>query len=251
MVKKDKIIIVSCCVIIMLLVVDLLIINLSVKELSAKDIFNKNALSVVEVKAETEEVGESFGTGEFIKNDGTIVTNAHVVTYKQAGDTTTFENYFIRFIDSDDYLPVTLVKFDVNLDLAILKYTTSEHQFSAVKIGDSKKVETGDKVFAIGNAMNYGLAISSGIISIPLLNLTYDGVTRKVIQCDLTIAEGNSGGALFDRNGKIIGITTFRTKDNAGQVVYGFAYCVPISIVVEYVENWNYKLKSKKKLWIL
>lgn len=235
--KKDKFIITSCIIIMFLIAIDIVVTILCHSEISAKDIFEKNALSVVEIKAVTEEVGESYGTGEFVKSDGTIITNAHVVTYSQLGEATTFENYFIRFMDSDDYIKVSLVKYDANLDLAILKYNSKEHNFKAVEIGNSDNVKSGNKVFAIGNAMNYGLAVSSGIVSIPLINLTYDGVTRNVIQCDLTIAEGNSGGALFDDKGKLIGITTFRTKDNSGKVVYGFAYCIPISVAFNYLNS--------------
>ena len=234
-VKKDKFIIASCLFFMLLVIVGNVVLVLCNKEASAKDVFEKNANSVIEIKAITEEVGESYGTGEFVKNDGTIVTNAHVVTYSQLGEAMTFQNYFIRFMDSDYYIEVLLVKYDTNLDLAILKYNSKEHKFKAVEFGNSGEIRSGDKVFAVGNAMNYGLAVSSGIVSLPLINLTHASVTRNVIQCDLTIAEGNSGGALFDNKGKLIGITTFRSKDNAGKVVYGFAYCIPISVVINYI----------------
>ena len=84
--------------------------------------------------------------------------------------------------------------------------------------------------------MNYGLSISQGVIGIPLVNIQYSNITRSVIQCDLTITDGNSGGALFDENGKLVGVTTFRTKDNSGNVVYGIAYCIPAHMVVEYIK---------------
>ena len=53
---------------------------------------------------------------------------------------------------------------------------------------------------------------------------------------DLTIAQGNSGGALLNEKGKLIGITTFRTKDNSGNVIYGIVYCISINIVLDYIK---------------
>lgn len=72
---------------------------------------------------------------------------------------------------------------------------------------------------------------------IPLLNIEYSGAVRTVIKCDLTIADGNSGGALLDSLGRLVGITTFRTKDRLGNIVYGIAYCIPINIVMRFVEE--------------
>lgn len=60
---------------------------------------------------------------------------------------------------------------------------------------------------------------------------------RNVIQCDLIINEGNSGGALLDSKGRLIGITTFRLKDYSGNVIYGIAFCIPIRDVIDYLNS--------------
>ena len=104
-----------------------------------------------------------------------------------------------------------------------------------IKNGDSDNLKSGETVYAVGNASNYGIAIFQGIISIPLINVELDGLTRSVIQCDLTIAAGNSGGALLNDDGELIGVTTFRTKDTSGNVIYGIVYCIPINIVLGYI----------------
>jgi len=235
--SKSESIMICCAVSFAIFLVYAILTNFCFYQPSARDVFNKNVLSVVEVRATTEDASvESFGTGEFVRKDGTIITNAHVISNQKDGEKTTFEKIYIRFADSDEYLAVALVKFDYNLDIAVLKYSGTEHKFRATELNSGGKLESGDTVFAIGNAMNYGLAISSGIVSIPLVKIINDGVTRDVIQCDITIAEGNSGGALFDSAGRLIGITTFRTRDNKGNVVYGFAYCVPISYVLEFLD---------------
>ena len=104
-----------------------------------------------------------------------------------------------------------------------------------VKTGNSESLKAGEEVYAVGNASNYGIGIFKGIVSIPLINVVLDGVTRSVIQSDLTIAAGNSGGALLNARGELVGITTFRTKDNSGNVIYGIVYSIPINIVLEFI----------------
>lgn len=207
-------------------------------ELTANDIYKQCMYNVVEVKAESETVGESFGTGEIISSDGKIITNAHVVTYTRLGTVNEFKNYYIRFCFENDYRSVTLEKYDSELDLAVLKLTDlSDLTLKPVKTGNSNDLKSGDKVFAVGNASNYGIGIFQGIISVPLVNIKLDNRIRSVIQCDLTIAAGNSGGALLDEYGRLIGITTFRTKDNSGNVIYGIVYCIPINTVLEYTNE--------------
>ena len=199
------------------------------------EIFQDNLYSIVEIKAIADDIGESFGTAEFIDDEGILLTNAHVVTYMRLGATHIFDEYYIRFATEKDYRQVELLKYDVIADIALLKLNDTACEFRSMKIGNSSKLKSGDTVYAIGNAVNYGLSISKGIVGIPLMGIEYSGNTRTVIQCDLTIAEGNSGGALLDERGRLVGLTTFRTKDGAGNVVYGLAYCIPIDIVMEYI----------------
>ena len=199
------------------------------------EIFESSTRSVVELKASSEDVGESFGTAIFVDSNGTLVTNAHVVTYTQLGVVTQFQSYSIRLASETEYRVVELVKFDTELDIAVLKVLDSSFDFKPIKMGVSSQIKSGETVYAIGNSANYGLSISQGIVGIPLVEISYSNVLRRVIQCDITIAEGNSGGALLDGNGKLIGMTTFRTKDNAGNVIHGLAYCVPVDTIVQYL----------------
>lgn len=236
---KNKNVIIWCCIglsFILSVISIVLVFLLSDNTKSATDIYNECIYNVVEVKAQSEDVGESFGTGEIISSDGKIVTNAHVVTYTRLGVTNEFENYYIRFSFENDYRAVMLEKYDSDLDIAILHLIdSSDLLLKPIAIGNSNALKSGEKVYAIGNASNYGIGIFEGIISIPLIKVELDGLTRNVIQCDITIAAGNSGGALLDVNGALIGITTFRTKDNSGNVIYGIVYCIPINIVLEFI----------------
>ena len=162
---------------------------LDIKKINVEDI---SKFSVVEVKAVTESVGESFGSAVFVKDDGTIVTNAHVVTYKTAGETNVFDTISIRFSTENDYRDVTLEKYDLEKDLAVLKLKNTDCKFKALKIANSEKVKVNDEVYAIGNLNNVGISLTKGIISNKKINVKYNDLTREVIQSDLTIAEGNS-----------------------------------------------------------
>lgn len=208
------------------------------KSPTADDIFKKNQNSIVELKSQTGESLISYGSAILIEDDGTIVSNAHVVTYKQSGVYKEFELYEIRFSFENDYKEVTLIKYDLNLDIAILKINNTEDvKYKTIKYADSSKISSGDKVYAIGNGMNHGIGINEGIISLPQVNIEYENNVRNVIQCDLIINEGNSGGALLDSKGRLIGITTFRLKDYSGNVIYGIAFCIPIRDVIDYLNS--------------
>ena len=233
--RKKKIFLISAIALICIVLAPVLV--LVFRTPSAAKIFEKASISVVELKAQDGEDIISYGTAELISKTGEFITNAHVVTYTKMGATTEFKEYFIRFTFETEYRAVELIKYDLALDLAVLKLKkTPKIKLKPIPIGNSSKLKSGDKIYAVGNSQNFGIGISQGIIGIPLIEIEYSEQNRKVIQCDITIAEGNSGGALLDRNGKLIGITTFRTKDSKGNVIYGLAYCVPVDIALEFID---------------
>lgn len=209
---------------------------LATKPQKADGIFNITKNSVVEVMAETDDVGISYGSGVIVAKDGTIVTNAHVITYKDLGQSYAFDKISIRLIDEQDFREVNIVKYDLDLDIAVLKLSCNKN-LKAIKIGDDSKLDYGDKVYAIGNMSNYGISLTTGYVAIPHINVTYNEITRNVIQCNLTISDGNSGGALIDKDGKLVGITTFRLKDQTNNIIYGISYCIPVNTVMEYIKN--------------
>ena len=236
-ITQKKLIITSLSLSCILFVAFVIAIGVAVyhSKIYVKKLYDKSLQSVVEVKAYTKDVGESFGSAVLMKSDGTLVTNAHVVTYSKLGETKPFDEISIRFANSDDYRSVSLVKYDTTKDLAVLKMK-DKTKVTPIKQGDIKKVKSGDEVFAIGNLSNYGIGITKGHVSVPKINIVVDGNKKEVIQCDITIVSGSSGGALVNRNGKLIGITTFRTKDNLGNVIHGIGYVIPINMVLEYIK---------------
>ena len=199
-------------------------------------IFYESIESVVEVKAETG-TQESYGAAVFMDAEGTLVTNAHVVTLTKHGERVGYDEICIRFAQEEEYRPATLLAFDETRDLALLHYDVGDEKINGIQLGDDETIEFGDTVYAVGNTMNTGLAISQGIISIPHINIEYEGKARECIQADVTISNGNSGGALLDANGRLIGITSFRLKDSSGNVVYGYGYSVPLHVVKAFLQE--------------
>lgn len=202
-----------------------------------ENIYNESLSSVVELKAVTNSIGESYGSAFFVSESGHLVTNAHVVTFNRSGQIIAFDEFYIRFAFEEIYRPATLIKFDSTIDIAYLKLDEVNCKFKKVVIGNSDKIKTGQKIYAIGNLNKVGLSITQGSISNANIIVEYNNVDRSVIQCDLTIAEGNSGGVLLDNKGRVIGVTTFRLKDTSNNVIYGISYCVPINTVLDYIKE--------------
>ncbi len=205
------------------------------RKVEPSSIFHQSVRGIVELKAGDGMREENYGTAVFLDQQGTLITNAHIVVRKKEHKYQPYKDYAIRFASEEGYHSVRLVRYDMDLDLAVLQLENQGVLFQAVTIGKKEKIDYGDSVYAVGNAMNYGISMEQGIISRPNVKLEYAGKSREVIQCDMNITSGNSGGALLDENGKLIGITTFRTKNMDGTVVYGLAYAIPIYTVLEYV----------------
>lgn len=236
--SRKKLIIASLSLSSILFIVFIITIAVTLSYLNTyvKRLYDRSLKSVVELKAYTKDVGESFGSAVLLRKDGTLVTNAHVVTYSKLGEQKPFDEISIRFANSDEYISVSLVKYDTSKDLAVLKIK-NKNKGAPIKTADIRRAKSGDEVFAVGNISNYGIGITKGHISVSKINIVVEGNKKEVIQCDITIVSGSSGGALLDKKGKLLGITTFRTKDNLGNVIHGIGYVIPINKVLEYINS--------------
>ena len=201
----------------------------------ASYIFSNSLNYVVELKS-TSSLNTTYGTAVILNNDGVLVSNAHMVTYTKGGEKYLYDNFYIRYATSEDYQEIYLFKYDENIDLAFLKIDTKNVNGIA-EIGNSDQIKVGDTCYAIGNALNHGISFTKGNISLKNIEIEYNGSTKNMIQSDLTINEGNSGGALLDENGKLIGIVTFRLKDSMGNVIYGLAFSIPINFILNELTN--------------
>jgi len=184
----------------------------------------------------TERKATALGSGFIIDNEGLVVTNNHVI--QGAED-------IIVSVNGSEYKAKVLGK-DPYMDLAILKIDSDE-KFIPVTFGDSDKARVGDWVIAIGNPFGFGGTVTSGIISSRNRDI---GLTRydDFIQTDASINQGNSGGPLFDLNGKVIGINTaIIAPGQSGSIGIGFAIpSNPASKVI----NQLIKFGETKRGWL-
>ncbi len=173
-----------------------------------------------------------FGSGVIISKDGYIITNNHVIDKATEIEVT---------LNDNSKYTAKLVGADPQTDIALLKVEGKE--FPYIPFGDSDKLRVGEWVLAVGNPFNLTSTVTAGIVSAKGRTgmggmVGRDGINQSIqsfIQTDAAINRGNSGGALVNTNGELIGINTMiysQTGDFAG---YGFA--VPISIAGKVVAD--------------
>ncbi|CAA6691492.1 MULTISPECIES: Do family serine endopeptidase [unclassified Lentimonas] len=182
-------------------------------------------------KERMEQVG--VGSGVIISEDGYIVTNYHVI---QAQRGQVADEIRVRLSDDVEYV-ATLVGSDEKTDVAVLKIEPEE-VLPVVTIADSAKLRVGDIVFAIGNPMDVGLTATQGIVSAlgrDSSGILGPGAYENFIQTDAAVNLGNSGGALIDAAGRLIGINTAIVSGSGGSIGIGFA--IPSNMVLNVAAN--------------
>jgi serine protease Do len=142
------------------------------------------------------------GSGFVISADGYIVTNNHVIT--GGPNAAAVDSVTVTFPDRSEY-KATIIGRDDTSDVAILKINASK-PLPFVEMGDTSKLRVGDWVVAIGNPLGLGSTVTAGIVSALQRNTGDGGPYDRFIQTDTAINRGNSGGPLFDLNGKVVGI---------------------------------------------
>ena len=166
------------------------------------------------------------GSGVIVSPDGYIVTNSHVVENAERIEITTNNNqtYNAELIGSDDQNDIALLKIESN---ELLPYAT---------FGDSDSTEIGEWVLAVGNPFNLTSTVTAGIISAKSRNLDRSGrTTQSYIQTDAAVNPGNSGGALVNTKGELIGINTAIQSQTGSYIGYSFA--VPSNIARKVIED--------------
>ena len=172
---------------------------------------------------------EGIGSGSIVSKDGYIVTNSHVVSDGDAKEINVLFN-------NGETAPAELVWNDSSLDLAIIKVDSNNKNLKAIDIGDSDEMGVGDRVVAIGNPLGFQLqsTVTSGIISGLNRSVSFNtGVQMDgLMQTDAAINAGNSGGALLNSKGELIGINTAKAGNSDG---IGFA--IPINTVKPVIDT--------------
>ena len=166
------------------------------------------------------------GSGVIISPDGYIITNHHVIENSSEVIVTTNDNkeYEAIIVGSDEVTDVAVLKIDSN------------EKFEYILFGDSENSQIGEWVLAVCNPYNLNSTVTAGIISSKSRDLNeYDQINQSFIQTDAAVNVGNSGGALVNINGELIGINTAIQSMTGGFVGYSFA--IPSDIVRKIFED--------------
>ena len=193
---------------------------------------------------EYEQDSESTGSGIIVGKSDTellIATNNHVV---QNADQLTVLFSADTENDEDKMVTAQVKGTDSSLDLAVIAVKLDDipqdvmDQIKVIEIGDSDEVNVGDWSIAIGNALGYGQSVTFGIISAlnreVILSTDNGEITQNMIQTDAAINFGNSGGALLDENGCLIGINSAKASSTG---VEGMGYAIPINTAKSVIED--------------
>lgn len=178
-------------------------------------------------------ISEASGSGIIVSSDGYILTNNHVV------NSTTSSSFYqiteatgvkVKLFNDDTEYEAKVVGSDEQTDLAVIKIDKTG--LTAAELGDSDAVQVGEFAMAIGNPLGLQSSISCGIISAKNREVpdSETGAVFNLIQTDAAINSGNSGGALVNADGKVVGINTLKLS---GTGVEGIGFAIPINSTID------------------
>ena len=167
-----------------------------------------------------------FGSGVIISKDGYIVTNNHVIDGA--------DEIVVKLNDNREFKG-RVIGTDPNSDLALVKIEGDD--FPTVPIGDSDALKVGEWVLAVGNPFNLTSTVTAGIVSAKARTLGVYGIggVESFIQTDAAINQGNSGGALVNAKGELVGINAVLSSPTGAYAGYGFA--IPTSVMTKVVSD--------------
>lgn len=179
--------------------------------------------------------GEATGSGIIISEDGYIVTNNHVIStdssssYYQVTEAT---GITVNLYGDEEAYEAKVVGSDAYSDIAVLKI--EKEGLPAAEIGNSDNLVVGEFVMAIGNPLGMKSSVTTGIVSALNREIQDDGKTFNTIQTDAAINSGNSGGALVNSKGEIIGINTLKLS---GSGIEGIGFAIPINSTTKVISQ--------------
>ena len=208
------------------------------KQLTAAEVYAQNVNSTVGITTSINSTNfwgytttaAASGSGFIISEDGYIITNYHVIEGASSIKVTTY---------SGDSYDATVVGYDESNDIAVLKVNATG--LSPAVIGDSDNMNVGDSVVAIGNPLGeLTFSLTSGAVSALNREVTLsNGVTMDLIQTDCAINSGNSGGALFNMYGEVVGITNakYSSSSNSEASIDNIGFAIPMNRVYDIVKS--------------
>ena len=198
------------------------------KELSLQELYDQCSKSIVAIKGYQDGVdGYYWGSGIILSKDGLILTNTHVIETCDTASVTLFDN------SSYD---AALVGADSTSDIAVLRIEATG--LTPASFGDSAELAIGDKVAAIGNPLGetFRMTLTDGIISAIDRGISYNGHSMTLLQTNTAINEGNSGGALFNMYGQVIGVTNMKMMSSYSSIE-GIGFAIPSSTIAAVADS--------------
>lgn len=198
------------------------------KELSLQELYDQCSKSIVAIKGFQDGVdGYYWGSGIILSEDGLILTNTHVIENCDTASVTLFDN------SSYD---AALVGADSTSDIAVLRIETTG--LTPASFGDSAELAIGDQVAAIGNPLGetFRMTLTDGIISAIDRGISYNGHSMTLLQTNTAINEGNSGGALFNMYGQVIGVTNMKMMSSYSSIE-GIGFAIPSSTIAAVADS--------------
>lgn len=196
---------------------------------SLQEIYRENIASIVSIRGSKGD-GMSLGTGVVMSEDGYIITNSHVIEGCGAVDVV---------LQDERVFQALLVGQDAQSDLAVLKIDCAG--LTPAQFGDSTLLEVGDAVAAIGNPLGEELrgTMTDGILSAINRDMEVDGNPMTLLQTTAALNTGNSGGALVNDQGQVIGITNMKlvSTDADSNTLEGLGFAIPTATVKPVVDS--------------
>ena len=177
------------------------------------------------------------GSGIIISEDGYIVTNNHVVDTSSSNSYSYYDNseatsVKVKLYGSDETYDAKIVGKDSQTDLAVLKIDKTD--LTAAEFADSDQAVVGEFVMAVGSPLGLDTTVTTGIISAVNREVESEGTKYVCLQTDAAINSGNSGGALVNSDGKVIGINTLKLS---GSGVEGIGFAIPINSTLDVISQ--------------
>lgn len=226
--------------------------NTSQAKMSPREIYRNFSKGVVVIVASPKgSASASAGTGSIIKNNGTIITNSHVIYNEKTKSPFRQISVFLKpekvtgdlNRDLKHHYYAKVINFDQALDLALLKIQNPPADLTVIALGNPDDLGPGDETLAIGHPEQGGLwTITTGVIGAQFDD--FKGIPGKhVFQIDTSLNRGNSGGPLFDTRGLQIGVNTSIAREGKGGVVItGINFSIKSSVVKKWAANQNMHL---------
>lgn len=195
--------------------------------LTRQEIYTKCLPSIVSIQGDSATVS-SQGTGIVMTSDGYIITNHHVIDGA--------ETVSVTLLDGSASYKARLVGSDTATDLAVLK--VEAEGLTAAEFGDSSLLQVGDLALAVGNPLGEQLpgTMTDGIISYIDRSVNVDGYDMQLIQTSAALNSGNSGGALLNEYGQVVGVTTLKMSSD-WDTIEALGFAIPTATVKTIVDD--------------